>query len=72
MANSNITGRLLNAYRREWPGGRYYLVGEIYEDMHQRWPDGTTISTSPVLEEESGGIVLTVNSIYEVESWRDA
>ncbi len=69
MANSNITGRLLNAVRCTVPGG-YYIEGELYEDVRHRWADGSVISTSKVVQED-GNMVLTLNSIYEVESWRD-
>lgn len=64
---SNITGRLINA-RRTRQGVHTVLTGEIYEDIHERFYDGQVIRTSPIVSEE-GMIVLTANSIYEIESW---
>lgn len=68
MANSNITGRLLNAERKRIPGG-YIIVGEVYEDVRGRFSDGDVISTSKVVS-EVGAMILTANSIYEVEGWK--
>ena len=65
---SNIIGRLLNARRVPVSGG-YIVVGDVYEDTRGRFNDGDTISTSVVVQED-GPIILTANSIYEVEGWR--
>ena len=60
-----LTAKLKNAIYRESPiGGRY--GGEIYDDIHKRWPDGTFIWTSTV-KSVDGNIVTTRNSVYEVE-----
>ena len=69
MGNSNITGRLIGAARRP-QGSGYILVGQVYEDVRGRFYDGEVIRTSRVVSED-GPIVLTANSIYEVESWGD-
>ena len=65
---SNITGRLLDARRVPICGG-YIIVGAVYEDARGRFNDGDTIRTSKVVQED-GHIILTANSIYEVEGWR--
>ncbi len=70
MPNSNITGRLIDARRVPVWGG-YVVVGNVYEDVHGRFNDGDVITTSKVVAED-GPIVLTRNSIYEVESWANA
>jgi hypothetical protein len=64
---SNITGRLINARRQPCYGG-YIIAGDIYADSLGRFDDGAEIRTSLVVSEE-GDIVLTANSIYDVESW---
>ena len=64
---SNITGRLINA-RRVHFGTGYIISGEIYEDILGRFHDGEMILTSKVVSEE-GPIILTANSIYEIEGW---
>ena len=65
---SNITGRLINARRVPIHPTGYIIVGDIYEDARNRFPDGAEVRTSPVLSEE-GAIILTANSIYEIEGW---
>lgn len=67
---SNITGRLINVRRLPCSAG-YCLSGVIYEDVHDRFHDGASVRTSLVVSEEDN-IVLTANSIYEVESWAEA
>lgn len=66
---SNITGRLLNARRVRYAGA-VCLMGEVYEDIHERFRDGLLIRTSAITSED-GPIVCTANSIYEVESWAE-
>ncbi len=66
---SNITGRLINAERIRITETHYRIRGEVYEDVHERFPDGGVILTSPVVSED-GPIILTRNSIYEIESWK--
>lgn len=65
---SNITGRLINAERIRIYGSTV-IRGEVYEDVHKRFHDGQIIITSPVVSED-GDIILTENSIYEIESWK--
>lgn len=67
MANSNISGRLLNAERR-CLGSAEWLVGDIYEDTRGRFNDGDRVTTS-LITLEDGSIFYTQNSIYEVEGW---
>jgi hypothetical protein len=65
---SNITGRLLNARRVNFENGKCILVGDVYEHISPRFPDGSEIRTSPIVHED-GEVISTRNSIYEVESW---
>lgn len=64
---SNITGRLRNASRINTSHGTY-VRGEVYGDTKGRFVDGEVIRTSVVVTIE-GNVVLTRNSIYEVETW---
>lgn len=60
-----ITAKLKNAaYAESGLSGRY--CGNIYDDIHKRWPDGAFIWTSAV-KRVDGNIVTTLNSVYEVE-----
>jgi hypothetical protein len=60
------TGRLEN-----WDPDPIFSIiwGDIYDDVHKRWEDGTRIHTSKVpnmryTSLEEGDIVETLNSIY--------
>lgn len=65
---SNVTGRLENwAYNK----GQNVLIGDLYDDIHGRWADGQSISTSRLLPMsmqvhtlKEGAIVSTQNSHY--------
>lgn len=50
--------------------------GEIHNDIHKRWPDGTKIHTSHVVKKDftsdgyddtAVGLVHTLNSVYRME-----
>lgn len=42
------------------------VVGNLYED--ERWSDGTSIRTSPIVTlDETSGILETRNTIYQLE-----
>lgn len=57
------TGRLEN-----WHYDKVWLVfwGDLYDDVHSRWTDGTHIHTShcPSPDAKKGDIVKTLNSTY--------
>lgn len=65
---SNITGRLENwAYNAK----SNTLVGEIYDDVNGRFPDGSQIQTSrlkpmsmQVTSPKEGAVMATLNSSY--------
>jgi len=62
-----VTGRLENWNRTASIGGHTFLIwGDIYDDVHKRWIDGTRIHTSGIRESEvkEGDIVETLNSTY--------
>ena len=65
--NVEVTGRLENWNRSATIGGHTFLIwGDIYDDVHERWVDGTPIHTSGIVEREvkEGDIVETLNSTY--------
>lgn len=62
----NITAEL-RSWSRENIGGTKFLMGRIYGDTKDRWPDGTRIHTSFLVNEEDAGddiVFTTRNSIY--------
>lgn len=60
-----VTGRLENWMRQDYGGGAYVYVGNLYEDVNQRWWDGVNIRTSRVKKVEDD-LVYTLNSIYRL------
>jgi len=59
-----ITARLEN-----WKMFNYgrQIIGDIYDDEHQRWDDGTPVVTSTVQKierTEKGMVAVTRNSTY--------
>lgn len=64
----SVTAKLRNAVRYFWNHKSYSIVGQVYGDTKGRFADGAEITTSKVLSEE-GNVVITRNSIYEVETW---
>lgn len=61
-----ITGTL-----RNWmpDHGAPIVWGEIYDDVKERWADGTMIHTSAVLdhlETEDAYYIFTINSVYKL------
>lgn len=56
-----ITGRL-----EDWYVDGPVIWGSIYEDVRERWPDGTHIHTSNVCigDIKEGGVIETLNSTY--------
>lgn len=62
LSKVKVTGRLEN-----WSKDPYFKViwGDLYDDVHQRWPDGTRIHTSDIKKKE-GDLVYTRNSIYRL------
>lgn len=66
----NIVGTLKNARRvavGEDPRAPC-LRGQVYGDVKGRFPDGTVITTSTIMEEQ-GALFRTRFSAYRVESW---
>lgn len=61
---TQITAELHNWQKFETPYGNVYM-GDIWEDVHQRWGDGTLVQTSLVQKEE-GDLVYTRNSVYKL------
>jgi hypothetical protein len=62
-----LTGRLENWYVDVF--GRDVIWGSLYDDIHNRWPEGFHIHTSSVpgldkLDLSSGMVVSTLNSHY--------
>lgn len=63
---NNITAEL-RSWSRESFGKKKFLMGKIYGDTKGRWPDGTRIHTSYLVNEEDAGddiVFTTRNSIY--------
>ena len=58
--------RLENWYTSHYGEDIYVVVGEIYEDKWNRWPDGYLIHTSLVRSHKSNelkeGLVITTNN----------
>ncbi len=46
------------------------LNGAIYGDIRGKFPDGTIVTTSTLMEHIGGDLFKTRNSIYRVGSWR--
>lgn len=67
----NITGTLRN-WRKQYctADGRMVIWGHIYDDVHNRFPNGHFIHTSSVKKIE-GDIVYTRNSVYKLEGEED-
>jgi hypothetical protein len=61
---TQITAELRNWQKLESPYGNVYM-GDIWEDVHQRWNNGALIRTSLVQKEE-GDLVYTLNSVYKL------
>ena len=65
----NITGRIENWVYDEYRG---IIIGDLYDDINNRWEDGQKISTSRLLpmslqahsSPKEGGVVNTLNSTY--------
>lgn len=65
-----LTARLRQVVRQKGLNGQEYLVGNVYGDRFERWPDGLRIHTSYVLEEVSENVFRTRSDHhYRVESW---
>lgn len=60
-----ITGKLSNVTVMNKEGSPYVAWGNISEDVHVRWVDGTRIHTSQIKSIE-GDIITTLNSTYKV------
>ena len=60
-----ITGTLKQAKWCAYPYGS--ICGVIYDDINNRFRDGTTIWTSTVQEDLGNGLYRTLNSVYKVE-----
>jgi len=65
MPEPKITATLKNAliYRI---GKHSVFTGDIYGDVHKRWPDGSHIRTS-LVDRVENGLAYTLNSIYKIE-----
>lgn len=61
-----ITGRLENWYVSQVTEKELVVNGNIYNDIRNRWEDGTHIHTSGVKNSwfEEGDLIDTRNSIY--------
>jgi hypothetical protein len=67
-----ITGVLTQAKWNEGTQGRRFLTGFIHHDQFERWPNGTRIHTSYVLEEVANEVFRTRSDHhYRVESWAE-
>ena len=66
--SEEITGRLENWHRQQIDEEYFIIWGNLYEDSHGRWPEGTNIHTSAIEERDvkEGDIVQTRNSIYKL------
>ena len=62
-----FTGIIKHARIIQYPGTNWARVtGRIYNDIHERFRDGTQIGTSRVVL-VVGDVVYTRNSVYKVE-----
>lgn len=69
---ATLTAILTNARWMDWTADRRFLTGDIHRDAFDRWPDGTHIHTSVVLEEVTPEVFKTrSNHYYRVESWAE-
>ena len=66
MSEPEITATLKNAliYRI---GKHLVFTGDIYGDVHKRWPDGSHIRTS-LVDRVEGDLVYTRNSVYKIDN----
>lgn len=66
MSEPEITATLKNAliYRI---GKHSVFTGDIYDDVHKRWPDGSHIRTS-LVDRVEGDLVYTRNSVYKIDN----
>ena len=44
------------------------LIGTIHADTTNRFPDGTTVRTSPIVAQHKD-VIITRNSVYYVANW---
>ncbi len=69
MKKKIITGRLENWYNDP---NHKIIWGNLYNDIHKRWHDGTRIHTSKIISQSSTH-VKTLNSYYELgEPYKEA
>ena len=63
-----ITGTLENWYIKQVTNEEFIIWGEIYNDVHKRFDDGTFVHTSGIKNRKvkDGDIVNTRNSIYKL------
>lgn len=48
--------------------GKRVAIGRIYEDVKRRWPDGTHIRTSTIVDgPDADGVIQTLNTSYRLE-----
>lgn len=63
-----ITNLLKNWVIQRLDGGNVIIWGAIYNDIKNRFPDGTKIHTSKVLKADFvNGVIETKNSVYHLE-----
>ncbi len=68
MTDVEITATLTDAY---WAEGGRCISGVILEDGKGRFPTGTRVRTSLIVEEIEPGVFKTLNSVYKVEFLTD-
>ena len=73
-----LTGRIEDWTVIHYGDDKYSISGKIFNDIHERWPDGTVITTSGIKEGDfpRGNlkpevIVDTRNSTYILGNERD-
>lgn len=58
---------MITAKIKKWSMFQGYCQGEIHEDSRGRWPDGTMVTTSRIVEGPCPeGIIKTRNSTYQL------
>jgi len=71
--NSKITGLLENWYVVRVSEDEFIIQGEIWGDIKGRFPNGTFIHTSGILNRDvaEGCVVETRNSVYKLGKMRN-
>lgn len=63
-----LTGVLKNARVMNCGSGRYVAYGNVYQDSQDRFPDGTTIRTSVIVDTKGDHVLTRSGSVYRLDT----